>query len=171
MKRNILIYGAIAGLIVSISIAYTAIQCYNNQDFSGNMWLGYTFMLAAFAFVFVGVKNYRDQINGGSITFAKAFKLGILTTLFASTIYVVTWLIAYYLFIPDFMDKYTAHVINDAKASGLSAAALQQKIIEMDNFKVMYKSPVLVVLFTYMEIFPVGLLVSIVSALILKKRV
>lgn len=170
MKKTILTYGAIAGLIVSASIAYTAVQCYSNQDFTGNMWLGYTFMLVAFAFVFVGVKNYRDQINGGSISFAKAFKVGILTALFASTIYVVTWLIAYYLFIPDFMDKYVLHVINNAKASGMTDAGLQQKTIEMDNFKIMYKSPVLVVLFTYMEILPVGLLVSLVGALILKKK-
>ncbi|MES2418650.1 MAG: DUF4199 domain-containing protein [Bacteroidota bacterium] len=171
MKKNILIFGSISGLIVSSMAITMAIKCVNNEDFSGNMLLGYTFMLLAFSFVFVGIKNYRDKFNEGIITFNKAFKIGLLITLVASTIYVLIWLITYYCFVPDFMDKYTAHVLREAAANNPSKVVMDEKIAEMANYKEMYKNPVLVVLFTYLEIFPIGLLITIISALILKRKV
>lgn len=170
MKNNVLIFGTIAGVLVSTMLIHTAIECYNNVDFSGNMWLGYTVMLIAFIFIFVGIKSQRDKINGGLITFSQALKTGLLITLVASAFYVVVWLIAYYLFVPDFMDKYTAHMLKNARAEGLGEAAMAQKVLEMDKYKEMYKNPILVVAFTFLEVFPVGLLVSLVSALILKKK-
>jgi hypothetical protein len=85
--------------------------------------------------------------------------------------YVVVWLFSYYLFVPDYMDKYAAHVLNAAKRDGVSGAALNEQITKMNGYKEMYKNPIYVVLFTYMEIFPVGLIVTIVSALILKRKV
>ncbi len=151
-------------------IVFTAIQCYNNKDFSGNMLLGYTFMLIAFSFVFVGIKNYRDKFNQGLITFKKAFKIGILITLVGSTFYVISWLIAYYFYVPDFMDKMVDFSINSAKTSGKSAAEIAELATKMEEYRELYKNPVMVVLFTYLEIFPVGLIVTLVSSLILKRN-
>jgi len=171
MKRNVFIFGGIAGLLVSTVMAVSAMSCVNNPDFEGNMVLGFGSMLVAFAFIFIGIKNYRDKQNGGVITFGKAFTLGLLIALVASTIYVLTWLVEYYCFIPDFMEKYSAHVIKEAQESGVSGAALEKQIADMESQKEMYKSPVWVVLFTYMEILPIGLAVALISALILKRKV
>jgi len=110
MKRNILICGLISGAIVAILMVFTSMACYKNEDFESSMVLGYASMILAFSLVFVGIKNYRDKFNHGEVSFGKAFKIGLYITLIASTMYVVVWLIEYYLFIPDFMDKYTAHV-------------------------------------------------------------
>ena len=88
----------------------------------------------------------------------------------ASTIYVLAWLVDYYLFVPDFMDKYAAFVLKEAKADGLSASEITEKTNEMESYKEMYKNPLLVVLLTYAEILPVGLIVSLISALILKRK-
>jgi len=106
MKKNTLIFGSIAGLIVSINMVIMAIKCYNNNinDFSGSMILGFTSMIIAFSFIFVGIKNYRDKFNNGIINFSKAFKIGALIALIASTLYVIVWLIVFYNFIPDFME-------------------------------------------------------------------
>lgn len=170
MKKNILIFGGISGLIVSLMILLTAIQCYHNKDFSGNMLLGYTFMLIAFSFVFVGIKNYRDKFAGGTITFNKSFQIGILIALFASTVYVLSWLIAYYFFVPDFMDKMADFSINSAKTSGKSTAEVAELSAQMDWYKEVYKNPVMVIMFTYLEILPVGLIVTLISSFILKKN-
>lgn len=170
MKKNILIYGLLAGLIVSSMLVITAIRCYYEKDFSGSMVLGFTVMILAFAFVFVGIKNYRDQFNNGTVTFSKAFSIGLYITLIASTMYVLVWLISYYGFIPDYMDKYTEHVINEAKANGVSKAELTKQMAEMQDYKEMYKSPVGVVLLTYLEILPVGLIITLLSALVLKRK-
>ena len=170
MKKIVLIFGLIAGLI-SVSWAVFAINiCYNKQTFEGNVWLGYGSMIVAFSFIFVGIKNYRDKYNGGVITFGKAFKIGFLIALIASTIYVLVWMIDFYVFIPDFMDKYVAHALAQAKAKGATAAQLTEQKASMATYTSMYKSPVGVMLLTYMEILPVGLVIALIAALILKRR-
>ncbi len=170
MKKNIIVFGLLSGLIVSVTMGVSMVLCYNKNSYSGNMVLGYTMMLLAFAFVFVGIKNYRDKFNGGLISFGNAFKIGSLIALIASTMYVITWLIVYYNFIPDFMEKYSAHVINQAKEAKVSQAELNKQIDQMNSFKEIYKSPLGIILMTYLEILPLGLVVALISSLILRKK-
>ncbi|HWI92840.1 MAG TPA: DUF4199 domain-containing protein [Flavisolibacter sp.] len=103
------------------------------------------------------------------ISFGKALGMGLLISLIASTLYVITWAIVYRNFLPDFMDKYSAAMVEQAKAS-LSGAALQSKINELNKAKEMYATPLGFTLFTYAEILPVGILVSVVAALVLKRK-
>jgi hypothetical protein len=170
MKKNNLVFGLIAGLIVSAVMMVGTISNMDKMDFDGSMVLGFASMVVAFSFVFVGIKNYRDKHNGGVITFGKAFKTGLWITLIASSMYVATWLISYYFFIPDFMDKYADHMIAASRESGANAAEIEAQTIKMESYKEMYKNPLFVVLFTYMEILPVGLLIAVISALILKRK-
>jgi hypothetical protein len=169
MKKNIIICGLIAGLIVT-SVMMAAMARYYSQNIEGSMLFGYTTMLVAFSLIFVGVKNARDKYNGGTISFGKAFRVGLLITLIASTMYVVVWMIDYFYFIPDFFERYTAHSLSKMKAAGATAAELQKHSIESQNMEKMYKNPIFTALFTYLEILPVGLIVSIVAALILKRK-
>jgi len=170
MKKNVLLFGAIAGLITSAWTVGATSLCYRSGNFEGSMFLGYASMVIAFSMVFVGVKSYRDKYNHGLISFGEALKIGSLITLVASTVYVLTWLVDYYIFIPDFMDRYSAHMIADAQKSGESATRIAEKTSEIAKMKDMYNSPVWVVLFTYMEILPVGLIISVIAALILKRK-
>lgn len=170
MKKTILINGLIAGFIVAAMMATSILLCYKKSDFEGSMVLGYLGMLLAFSFVFVGIKSYRDKHNSGLITFGKAFKIGLFITLIASTVYVAVWLVEYYFFIPDFMEKYSAYALKKAADSGASAAEIQAQINEMETFKEWYKNPILVVALTYAEILPIGLIVTLISALILKRN-
>jgi hypothetical protein len=170
MKKNVLIFGLISGLLITTMMVVSVGMCYRKGDFRGNEVLGYTGMLVAFSFIFVGIKNYRDKYNNGAITFGKAFKTGLLITLVASTLYVLVWLIDYYLFIPDFMDKYCTHVINMSREDGATSVELARKNEQMQTFAKLYENPLFVILFTYIEVFPIGLIVSIISALILKRE-
>lgn len=173
MQKNILIYGLISGVVVSAlmltSVNYLS-HCEGNVDYNTSMLIGYASMLVAFSLVFVGVKNYRDKYNGGVISFGKAFKIGIAITLIASTIYVLAWLVDYFFFIPDFMAKYSAHMLDELKASGASAAEIEKQTKEMESFGKMYQNPFFNALMTYAEILPVGLVVTIISALVLKRK-
>src|SRR5215471_18356157 len=134
MKKNILVYGLISGVIVTtvmlIGMNYLS-HCKGNVDYNTSMLVGYASMLVAFSLVFVGIRNYRDKYNGGVISFGKAFKVGIMIVLIASTIYVIAWLIDYFYFIPDFMEKYSAHMIDKLKASGASQAEIDRQTKEM----------------------------------------
>lgn len=170
MKKIIIIYGLIAGVIVATVMAISTAVYHNSGNFTGGMVIGYASMLIAFSMIFVGVKSYRDKHNNGSISFGKAFKIGILITAIASTIYVITWLINYYCFMPDFGDKYAAQVIEQLKASGASAVEIAKETKEMNSFAQMYKNPFFNAMLTYIEILPVGLIVTLISALILKRK-
>ena len=170
MKRNVWTFGTITGLIITLFMLYTARECYTNADMQGNDVVGYAGMIAVFSLIFIGIKNYRDKYNDGIISFGLAFKTGLYITLVASVMYVVVWLIDYYIFIPDFLDKYIPHVLKEASRKGATQAELQEKAAEMANFKEMYKNPLFVVVITFLEVFPVGLIVALVSALILKRK-
>jgi Protein of unknown function (DUF4199) len=171
MKKTVLICGLIAGLIsTSLFIGLMLLGKAGDIDFENGMIYGYTLMILAFSLIFVGTKITRDKHNGGSITFGKAFRVGLYITLVASTIYVIVWLIDYYFFIPDFAEKYAAKVLKDLKASGASQATIDKQTAEMAKFNEMYKNPFFNALITYSEILPVGLLVSLISAWTLKRK-
>jgi len=170
MKKNIIVYGLISGLIVSILMAVNISMVSNNSNFDNSIIIGYASMLIAFSMIFVGVKNYRDKYNGGVISFGRAFKVSLLMTLVASTVYVVVWLVEEKLFFPDFMDKYIAYETGKLQSGGLSATELADKTKELADAKEMYSKLPVKILMTYAEILPVGLIVSIISSLILKRK-
>jgi hypothetical protein len=137
----------------------------------GRLLLGYTTMLVAFSLIFVAVKNSRDKYGDGTITFGKAFKIGLIVTLIASTIYVVVWLIDYnYFGAGDYLEKYYAHQIAKMKAAGAKPQEISKAAADGQNFIKSYKNPLVNAAYTYMEILPVGLVVSLVAAVILKRK-
>ncbi|MBY0477838.1 MAG: DUF4199 domain-containing protein [Chitinophagaceae bacterium] len=168
MKKIILVCGLIAGSVLSIVMIVSFLLM--DDHFSGGMLLGYASMLLSFSLIFVAIKTWRDKYNNGIISFGKAFKIGLLISLIASAMYVITWMIEYTFFIPDFMEKYAAHTIEKAKAAGATAAEISKQTTEMEKFKVLYKNPFFVVLMTFAEVLPVGLIVSLIAALILKRK-
>jgi len=170
MKKNVFVFGLISGLIVTAFMVFASIKCYVSGTFKDSEVYGYTGMLVAFSFIFVGIKNYRDKYNNGIISFGKAFRIGLFIALIASTFYVLVWVVEYYVFFPDWLTKYCTHVINDAKASGVSQLELDKKTAQMNWFKEAYKNPLFVVLLTYMEILPIGVVISLISALFLKRK-
>jgi hypothetical protein len=165
MRRTILVFGLISGGLVGLFLVFSTLI-----NFKGGAWFGYTTMIIALSLIYVGVKNFRDKFNDGVISFGKALKIALGITLIASTIYVLVWLVEYYVFIPDFMDKYAAGLIRQARASGLSPDALQKRLAEIESVRVGYKNPVVVVLYTYAEIVPVGIIISLLTALLLKRK-
>jgi len=172
MKKIVLVCGLIAGFITAAWMI-VSLALYNqneNKDIENGMIYGYAAMILAFSLIFVGIKTFRDKHNNGIISFGKAFRIGLWITLIASTIYVIVWLIEYYYFIPDFGEKYTAHLLEKMRTSGATQAAIDKKATEMGSFNQMYKNPFFNALITYTEIIPVGLVISLISALFLKRR-
>jgi hypothetical protein len=107
MKKTVLTYGLIAGLIVSV-IMLGSMPFMKNIDGIWGMVIGYTSQIIAFAFIFVAVKTYREKEGNGTITFGKAFQIGLYISLIASTMYVISWMIEFHYFLPDFMERFTA---------------------------------------------------------------
>lgn len=171
MKKTVWTYGLIAGLISSsLFIALMLLGKAGDANFKHGMLYGYTLMILAFAFIFVATRITRDKYGNGQISFGKAFRVGLYITLIAGTIYVGVWLIDFYVFNPDFAEKYAAYSIEQLKASGASQAQIEKQTAAMKAYGEMYKNPLFNAALTYMEIVPVGLLVSLISAALLKKK-
>jgi len=167
MKKRTLLLALASGVAISLFMTISVVYC-NGQDSAWSMLVGYTAMILAFSVIFVAIKKQRDE-NGGVITFGQAFRTALLITLITSTIYVIAWLVDYHVFMPDFMDKYAATSIKAAQAAHLSPQQLKEKIDSINQMKEMYRSTFWVIVFTYAEIFPVGLVISLIAALILKR--
>lgn len=166
MKNIILKNGLIGGLIIATSMVIGINLYYNNpKEFEPNYALGFGGMLFAFVFIYLGIEQYRNKISNGEISFGKALQVGTLIALLISAIYVGVWLVAYYNFFPDFIDKYAQSELAHAKLSDFAEAKTK-----MDSYKEMYKNPLLIILLTLMEILPMGLAIALISALILKKK-
>lgn len=168
MRKNVWTFGLIAGAINALWLI-GMVMSGREIDFDNGEILGFSAMIIAFSFIYVAIKNYRDKYNHGVITFGKAFQIGLYISLIASTCYVLTWLIEYNYFIPDFAERYAAHIIGSMEKAGAPAAEIESKVAEMKTFGEMYKNPFFNAALTYVEILPVGLLISVISSLILKK--
>ena len=169
MKKTILTFGLISGLLSSLMMIAT-VPFMDRAGFDHGYVLGYTTIVLSLMLTFFGVRSYRDHVGQGHITFGRAFVVGLAITLISCTFYVVTWEIIYFNFMPDFMDRYGAHVLQKMQAAGATAAAIQQKSAELDKLKVMYKNPFFNALMTFIEPFPVGLVITLLSAAVLRKK-
>lgn len=169
MRKLVLTFGLIAGLIVPgiMSIAWSFNE---THSFDGGEIVGYSSMIIAFSTIFVAVKSYRDNHLGGVITFGQGFKIGIYITLIASALYVLWWMIYSNTVYTTFMEDYAKYSLEKLQSSGASPAAIDAARKEMQEFMELYKNPFIKVGMTFIEIFPVGLVISLLSAVILRKK-
>jgi uncharacterized protein DUF4199 len=167
MKRVVLTFGLIAGAILAVVMVATMpfIESIDHGEI-----IGYTTMVLAFLLVYFGIRSYRDNVSGGTISFGRAFAVGILIVLIASACYVATWEVIYYNFMPDFMDRYAQRVLDKARASGASAAQIAEQTRQLAQYAKMYKNPIINIGMTFVEVFPVGFVMTLVSAAMLRRR-
>ena len=169
MRKTIWTFGLIAGAVLSVMMLAT-LPFADRIGFDSLQIIGYTTMVLSFLMVFFGIRTYRDNVAGGTVTFGRAFRVGLLITLISCACYVATWQVIYYKLAPDFVDKYAAHMLDKAKASGASEQELVTQRRKMEEFQEMYSNPFVNVAITFVEPFPVGLLVTLISAGILKRK-
>jgi hypothetical protein len=165
MFALILRYGLIAGVIVAAPMLW---QMLTNGDIEGGYFFGYLMMLVALSAVFFGVKQYRDKHQGGVIKFGRAFLVGLGISSVACVVYVIGWEISLALAKTDFVAVYSKAMMDSARAKDPSPAAMAAAQAQVDSFVKIYANPVLRVLMTFIEMFPVGLLVSLITAGVLR---
>ena len=169
MRKTILTFGLISGavssLMMGVSMAFA-----DRIGIDRGYIVGYTTIVLSCLFIYFGVRSYRDNVSGGAITFARAFGVGLAIGVISCLCYVVTWEIIYFNFMPDFLDKFDAYEIAKLKASGASAAVLQRHVEDQNHIKVLYANPLYNAALTFIEPFPVALLVTLISAAVLRKR-
>lgn len=169
MRKIVLTFGLISGAVSSAMMLLT-LPFIDRIGFDNAEILGYTTIVLSFLLVFFGVRSYRDNVAGGVITFGRGLTVGLLITLVSSVCYVATWQVIYYKLAPGFADKYTAHLLDKERASGASPEQLEAKARQIEQFKALFKNPLVNIAFTFLEPLPIGVLVSLITAAVLRRR-
>jgi hypothetical protein len=169
MKKVVLTFGLISGVLSSAMMLGT-IPFQHQIGYNRALIVGYTTIVASFLLVYFGIRSYRNNVGGGRITFGRAFGVGILITLVTCVFYVATWEVMFFFFMPDFMTKYTAHEIEKVKASGASDAVIQAKVQGLEKAAEAYHNPLVNAAETFLEPFPVGLVITLISAAVLRRK-
>ena len=169
MKTAVWKYGLLSGLLLAVLLALT-VPFEHHTSARFGMAVGYTVMVLSFLIVFVGVKRYRDVECGGTISFGRAFWVGVLMMLISCVCYVAMWEVLVATVEKNFAHDYTASMIRRAQNSGLQGAALEARIAEIRKFEVTYSNPVYRMGMTLLEPLPVGIVMALVTAGVLRRR-
>lgn len=166
MARIIVVYGIIAGIIVAIGMAI-GITLVPHGGAAG-MVAGYLSMLIALSMVFVGVRQYRDTVCGGVVKFWPALGIGLGIAAVAGLFYVLAWEVYIALSDQNYIAEYARQTLEDMREAGRPAAEIAATARELREFEAQYAQPLFRMLITFSEIAPVGLLVALVSAALLR---
>ena len=173
MRKQTLKFGSLAGVIsvIGFSIWPVIMRLIGKDldDIEAGEIIGYISLFLALSMIFFGIRRIREQ-SGGSISFKNAFLNGLSMAVVASVIYVVGWIIYYPNFIPDFADTYTQSQIDLLITEGLNPQETQEKIDALWEFNENYKKPHIMAGYTFLEIFPLGVVVALISVTILRRR-
>ncbi len=169
MKKTVLTFGLISSVVSSILMLATVLFL-DRIGFDKALIVGYTAIVLSFLLVFFGIRSYRVNLGGGQISFGRALSVGLLITLISCVFYVVTWEIVYFKLMPDFAEKSTNYMMEQVRASGASQQAIDAKLQEMNSMKALYDNPLFNAAITFLEPFPIGLIISLISAAILRRR-
>jgi hypothetical protein len=169
MKKTVLTFGLISGAVAAL-LMFSTMPFIYRIGLDKGLIVGYTNIVVSLLLVPFGIRSYRENVGGGNITFGRAFAVGILITLISCICYVIAWQIIYFNFLPDFAEKYTAYMVEKARAAGASQQAIQATVQEMKNMKAMLDNPLIHAAMTFIEPFPIGLIITLVSAAVLKKK-
>ncbi len=170
MKKTVLTFGLIAGLMISVLMDGSLLLANKIGSGHNSMLLGYTMMVASFLLIYFGIRSYRDNTLAGQISFGRAFACGILIALITIVCYVATWEVLYFNFMPHFMDSYFAAQIAKVQSSSLDPATIAAKVAEIQHSQQAYQNPFVNMAYTFIEPLPVGLIITLISAAILRRK-
>jgi hypothetical protein len=168
MKRVVLTFGLIAGAALSAMMVATA-PFMDQIGFDYGAVVGYTSMVLGFLLVYFGIRSYRDNVGGGAITFGRGTAIGLSIVAIASVCYVATWEVVSHTMLKDFAERYAAHAMDAARRAGATAAELAKQEQDLAAFKTMYANPIARYALTFVEPLPVGILMTLVSAGVLRR--
>jgi len=167
MQKIAITYGILSGTI-TIATLILGLVVSDGGSFLSSEIFGYLTMIVALSMIFIGIKRYRDQQLGGVIRFLPAFAMGLAIAVIAAIIYTLVWELYLMTSGYDFIDSYVNSAIEAKRAAGLSADKLAQEIAALEEMRSDYGKIYIRIPMTFLEIFPVGLIIALLSAALLR---
>lgn len=170
MRRTVLIFGLVFGAasvgLLFVTIPYVEVQALDKLEL-----LGYAGIVLAALFVFFGVRSYREK-SGGRLTFRRGLAVGVLITLVATICYTATFHLVYFGFKPDLGARHAAGMMERARLRGADAEQMEQARRQAEEVQRLWDNRMtnLVMAWAFSPTFAVGLISSLASAAILRRK-
>lgn len=166
MKKTVLTYGLISGVIAAaLMLAHVPFM----DGGSRALVLGYAGIVLSALLIFFGVRSYREHVGNGKISFGRGLAVGILIALISAACYVAAWEVVYYSS-PGIADHIFDQQLEELKEKGAPQDEIDAAAVQIESFKKLYANPLVNVAFTFLEPFPVGILMTLISAFILRRK-
>jgi Protein of unknown function (DUF4199) len=170
MKKSVVTFGLICGLIMSVLMDGSLLLADKFGSGHDSLVLGYTILVASSLLIYFGIRSYRDNTLAGQISFGRAFACGILITLIALVCYAAVWEVVYFNFIPHYMDSYFAAQIHKVQSSSLDPATTAARIAAIKHTQQLYRNPFVNMAYAFIEPLPIGLIITGISAAMLRRK-
>lgn len=174
MKKVVIIFGLISGLIVAVMVWLNTWLMVSGQiSYDRAEIVGYASMLIALTMVFFGIKSYRDNYAGGRITFWKGVQVGLLITLISGVLYFVgaeTYSLAHPGFVDNFIQRASEQTETRLHEKQATQAEIDKSLAEIVQMKGLLQNPVIFFFICLIEILPVGIVVTLISAGLLRRK-
>lgn len=167
MKKTILRYGMYSAITI-VALFLVSFIAFSGASYSVQEVLGYTSMIIAQLFVFFGIKHYRDQQNGGLLSFTQGMKVGVLIVLIPSLIFGIFDVLYVQVINPEFMEKYYQDYLSQLRQS-LPPAEFEQQRAAMESQRAIFSNPAFNFLIMFFTVFVIGVIVTVISSLVLKR--
>lgn len=168
MKKTVLRYGGFSVIFMVLFFLVEMLIFAQKKDFRVQEIFGWIGIFISTIFIFFGIRYYRDQYNHGNLSFGKGLKVGLLILLMPSLAFGI-FNVIYVMLNPDFMDTYYNYQVAQLKES-LPAGEAALKIQAMEKDKEMWMSPAVQFFGMFASVFLVGVIVTVISALILRRN-
>lgn len=168
MKHTVKKFGIYSSVLLIVLFTFSFLF-EDAMSYSTSEIYGYTSIVIALSFVYFGIKNYRDHVNNGSVSFSKALKIGLLITLFASITFGLINLVYTEFINPDFTNEYYAHSVEQYRET-LPAAEFEVKLVEIESEKDFFANPFVGFSVMAVTVFIIGFIISLLSGLVLQRK-
>ena len=168
MKSTVFRYGSYSALTVLV-VAWIAFFALGNASMTVQEVAGYLSMLLAMIFVFLGIRHFRNNVNGGILTFGQGLKIGVLIILIPAVAFGLFDILYTEVINPGWKDDYYSKYIDNLRKS-VAADKLDAAIQKAEKQKEMFANPLFQFLLMGGTVFIIGFIVTIISTLALRRN-
>lgn len=167
MKNVVIKYGSFSTLLLVVLMSLSFFMA-DDSNYSVQEIIGYSSMVISMVFVFLGIRYYRDYERNSEISFVQALKLGLLIALVPSVAFGVFDVVYTEFINPDFMENYQQYYVEQMKGT-MSEEEFEVAVAQMKSQMEMFQNPVAQFFIMGLTVFLIGIVASLLSALVLKK--
>jgi len=132
--------------------------------------IGYVGIILCLIFVYFGIRQYRDKVNGGTLSFGQGIKVGLLIVLLPALLFGIFDVVYSTYINPGFYDAYCSAQLAKLQES-VPAAEYEVKSKQIKaQMELFRNNPLFQFIVMALTVIIVGFILTVISTLILRKN-